>query len=107
MTPTFALQHKLPRLPVPSLRETCALYLHSVKPLQTPEEHAKTAKLVADFLASDLAASLQQRLIDIDRASPYNWLEDNFWLKKGAIERTIRGCMHILIFVTSSVLGVA
>lgn len=81
--PTFSLQHTLARLPVPSLEASCALYLKSIIPLQTAEEHAKTKAIVADFLASDLSKSLQQRLIDIDHASPTNWLEDNFWLKKG------------------------
>jgi carnitine O-acetyltransferase len=80
---TFSLQHTLPKLPVPSLEESCALYLKSLLPIQTPEEHAKTKAIVADFLASELSKSLQQRLIDIDHSSPTNWLEDNFWLKKG------------------------
>jgi carnitine O-acetyltransferase len=81
--PTFSLQYTLPRLPVPSLDESCALYLKSIIPLQTSQEHEKTKSIVSDFLASDLSKSLQQRLVDIDRASPTNWLEDNFWLKKG------------------------
>jgi carnitine O-acetyltransferase len=81
--PTFSLQHTLPRLPVPSLQETCSLYLHSLLPLQTPEEHEKSKAIVHDFMNSPLASSLQQRLIDIDRHSPRNWLEDNYWLRKG------------------------
>ncbi|KAI7902342.1 acyltransferase ChoActase/COT/CPT, partial [Cokeromyces recurvatus] len=84
--PTFSLQHTLPKLPVPSLEETCSLYLKSVKPLQSTEEHEKTRTIVAEFLASDLSKSLQQRLIDIDHVSPTNWLEDNFWLKKAYLE---------------------
>lgn len=83
MAGTFSLQHKLPRLPVPSLEESCALYLKSLLPLQTPEEHARTKKLVVDFVSGELGKSLQQRLVDIDRVSPNNWLEDNFWLRKG------------------------
>ncbi|KAI8147009.1 acyltransferase ChoActase/COT/CPT [Fennellomyces sp. T-0311] len=86
MTKTFSLQHTLPRLPVPSLKESCAIYLHSLKPLLTPEQFAQSEKHVADFLASDLSRSLQQRLIDIDRSSPSNWLEDNFWLRKAYLE---------------------
>jgi carnitine O-acetyltransferase len=81
--PTFSLQHTLPRLPVPSLEETCTLYLQTLVPFQTPEEHEKSKKIVHDFMNSKLANSLQQRLIDIDRSSPKNWLEDNFWIKKG------------------------
>lgn len=84
--PTFSLQHSLPRLPIPSLEETCALYLKSLIPLQTKEEHEKTTAIVHDFLNSKLSKSLQQRLIDIDRTSPTNWLEDNFWLKKAYLE---------------------
>ncbi|KAI8340703.1 acyltransferase ChoActase/COT/CPT [Chlamydoabsidia padenii] len=84
--PTFSLQHTLPRLPVPSLQETCSLYLHSLLPLQTPEEHEKSKSIIHDFMNSRLAASLQQRLIDIDNHSPRNWLEDNYWLKKAYLE---------------------
>lgn len=81
--PTYSLQYTLPRLPVPSLEETCALYLKSLIPLQTKEEHENSRATVQDFLKGDLSKSLQQRLIDIERTSPNNWLEDNFWLKKG------------------------
>ncbi|CAO3664520.1 hypothetical protein G6F70_006643 [Rhizopus microsporus] len=84
--PTFSLQNTLPRLPVPSLEETCALYLKTIVPLQTKEEHEKTRQIVQDFLKSELSKSLQQRLIDLDRASPNNWLEDNFWLRKAYLE---------------------
>ncbi|KAF7720979.1 hypothetical protein EC973_005653 [Apophysomyces ossiformis] len=84
--PTFSLQHTLPRLPVPSLKESCALYLRSIQPLQTEAEHAKTRQIVEDFVSSELGKSLQQRLVDIDRSSPYNWLEDNFWLRKAYLE---------------------
>ncbi|KAI9498725.1 acyltransferase ChoActase/COT/CPT [Zychaea mexicana] len=86
MTRTYSLQHTLPRLPVPSLKESCALYLQSLKPLLTPEQLAQSEKHVSDFLASELSRSLQQRLIDIDLASPNNWLEDNFWLRKAYLE---------------------
>jgi carnitine O-acetyltransferase len=80
---TFGLQHTLPRLPIPSLEHTCSVYLKSIIPLQTIDEHAKSKAIVNDFLHSELSQSLQQRLIDIDRTSPSNWLEDNFWLRKG------------------------
>ncbi|OBZ82962.1 Carnitine O-acetyltransferase [Choanephora cucurbitarum] len=79
---TFSQQQTLPRLPIPSLEETCTLYLKSIMPLQTPEEHARTKSIVEEFCSNPLSRSLQQRLIDLDRASPNNWLEDNFWLRK-------------------------
>lgn len=86
---TYSMQHTVPRLPIPSLEESCALYLQSLRPLLSHEEYTKSAKLVHDFVNSDLGKSLQQRLVDIDHASPYNWLEDNFWLRKGKRYKTI------------------
>lgn len=80
---SFSQQHSLPRLPIPTLEYTCSVYLKSLVPLQTKEEHEKTKAIVEDFLKSNISKSLQQRLIDIDRVSPSNWLEDNFWLRKG------------------------
>ncbi|ORZ24642.1 acyltransferase ChoActase/COT/CPT [Absidia repens] len=83
---TFALQNTLPRLPIPSLQKTCSLYLHSLLPFQTPEEHEKSKAIIQDFMNSSLASSLQQRLVDIDHHSPRNWLEDNYWLRKAYLE---------------------
>jgi carnitine O-acetyltransferase len=80
---TFSLQNTLPRLPVPSLEETCKRYINSIEPLLSPEAFEQSKKHVLDFLNGPVGPSLQQRLIDIDRASPYNWLEDNFWFRKG------------------------
>ncbi|SAM02327.1 hypothetical protein [Absidia glauca] len=83
--PTFSLEDTYPRLPVPPLQQTCSLYLHSLLPFQTPKEHEKSKAVVHDFMNSTLAKSLQERLIDIDRRSPGNWLDD-FWLKKAYLE---------------------
>lgn len=103
--PTFSLQNTLPRLPVPSLEETCALYLKTIVPLQTKEEHEKTRQIVQDFLKSELSKSLQQRLIDLDRASPNNWLEDNFWLRKGKSIYTHRYHNSYIFFSVCSLFG--
>ncbi|KAI8875050.1 CoA-dependent acyltransferase [Backusella circina FSU 941] len=83
---TFSLQNTLPRLPVPSLEETCKLYIKSIEPLLSPEDFAQSKKKVLNFLNGPVGPSLQQRLIDIDRTSPFNWLEDNFWLRKAYME---------------------
>ncbi|KAI8330433.1 acyltransferase ChoActase/COT/CPT [Chlamydoabsidia padenii] len=82
---TFSLQEKHPRLPIPSLKDSCSLYLHSLRPLQTPAEHEKSKAIIYDFMNSPLAESLQQRLHDIDRHSSTNWLDD-IWLKKAYLE---------------------
>jgi len=45
-------------------------------------ELAKREQHISAFLASPLSAQLQQRLIDVDRTTPNNWLDDRFWLQK-------------------------
>ncbi|RUP44358.1 acyltransferase ChoActase/COT/CPT [Jimgerdemannia flammicorona] len=80
---TFQFQSTLPHLPIPSLEETCARYLHSLRPVLTPAELAQTEAHIADFLKpGGVGQRAQQQLIDLDRASPFNWLDDNFWLRK-------------------------
>jgi carnitine O-acetyltransferase len=79
---TFSLQHTLPRLPVPSLEATCARYLQSLRPLLSETEFQDSERRVKGFLASPLSKQLQERLIDLERSTPYNWLDDSFWLQK-------------------------
>lgn len=50
---TFARQHELPKLPVPSLEDSLDKYLTALKPLQRSEEHAKTKQVVEAFLKGD------------------------------------------------------
>ncbi|EST07791.1 Acyltransferase ChoActase/COT/CPT [Kalmanozyma brasiliensis GHG001] len=60
---TFEGQSKLPHLPIPTLEDTCQRYLSSLQPLQTPEQHATTQSVVADFLKTDgpiVQAQLQE-----------------------------------------------
>ncbi|KAL0083601.1 acyltransferase ChoActase/COT/CPT [Phycomyces blakesleeanus] len=83
---TYSFQDTLPRLPIPSLKNSCDLYLRTLVPLLTPQEYANTERIVTEFQTSELAQSLQQRLVDLDQKSPYNWLEDNFWLNKAYLE---------------------
>jgi len=47
---TFAYQDKLPKLPIPPIRDTCERYLRAVAPLQDEKEHAATKKAVQEFL---------------------------------------------------------
>ncbi|KIO31608.1 hypothetical protein M407DRAFT_67722 [Tulasnella calospora MUT 4182] len=89
--PTFHHQRSLPRLPVPPLRASLDRYLKSLEPvLEQNEEQGGEAKDAAlrarqewaQEFENGIGKALQQRLIDLDRASPNNWLNDNFWLKK-------------------------
>nr|GAT52991.1 predicted protein [Mycena chlorophos] len=47
---TFAGQDALPKLPIPSLQDTCRRYLTALKALQNEHEHEMTQAAVADFL---------------------------------------------------------
>lgn len=58
---TFAMQDKLPKLPIPELGSTMKKYLSSLKPLQSPREHAETQQAVEEFLKHD-GPELQERL---------------------------------------------
>ncbi|KAI8055789.1 acyltransferase ChoActase/COT/CPT [Syncephalis plumigaleata] len=76
--PLYAFQDKLPHLPVPDLKETCAKYLRTVRPLLDDTAFARTEKVVEKFqqpggLGEQLQKRLQERAADpkVD-----NWLEE-------------------------------
>lgn len=93
---TFSQQRNLPRLPVPTLEQTFDKYLKSLSPFlhqleeqgklegsTAEKELAKRKQWVQDFLAKGaLGPKLQQRLIDVDRTTDNNWLDDRWWLQK-------------------------
>ncbi|CAG8739221.1 12807_t:CDS:2, partial [Acaulospora morrowiae] len=84
---TFSNQHKLPKLPVPSLEETIAKYLKSLRPLLSDADFARNESYAKDFLRPNgLGQLLQQRLLDVDRIAPHNWLDDTWWIKKAYLE---------------------
>nr|GAT46572.1 predicted protein [Mycena chlorophos] len=85
----------LPRLPVPELRQTLDRYLRSIEPFLLEDERRggipfKTAYALrrewADEFASGVGSLCQDRLLALDRASPNNWLDDNFWTNKAYLE---------------------
>lgn len=86
---------RLPRLPVPDLRKTLDRYLKSLEPFLLEDEarggpsfvsaHALRKKW-ADEFACGIGQVCQQRLVALDKLSPNNWLDDNFWLKKAYLE---------------------
>ncbi|KAJ3130952.1 hypothetical protein HK100_007108 [Physocladia obscura] len=78
---TFALQYTLPRLPIPSLQETLALYLKTLVPIARSNAELKKAEaVVKQFEQSSAAAQLQARLIEHDKLQPGSWLY-NWWLQ--------------------------
>lgn len=88
-------QTSMPRLPVPPLEQTTKRYLQSLVPflLQSaqasdkPQEHFEREYRLRQTWANELCAEgglgnrLQDRLIDVDRSSPHNWLDDNYWIQ--------------------------
>ncbi|KAJ7158644.1 acyltransferase ChoActase/COT/CPT [Mycena filopes] len=85
----------LPRLPVPDLRKTLDRYLRSIQPFLLEDEahgglpyetaYSLRAKW-ADEFATGVGQLCQDRLLALDRASPNNWLDDNFWMNKAYLE---------------------
>eukprot|EP00759_Apiculatamorpha_spiralis_P053395 PhF_6_TR6183/c0_g1_i1/m.9273/K00624/E2.3.1.7; carnitine O-acetyltransferase len=74
-------QSKLPRLPIPTLEETCSLYLDSLIGICTAEEFSQAKKSVEDFLrpggiGEQLQHCLQQKEkeMSLNHSSP-SWLE--------------------------------
>ncbi|KAF8638322.1 hypothetical protein AX17_002342 [Amanita inopinata Kibby_2008] len=85
----------LPRLPIPDLRQTLDRYLASLEPLLLQNEakggmsyssaYALRVKWAGEF-EQGIGKVLQDRLHALDRASPNNWLDDNFWIYKAYLE---------------------
>ncbi|KAG2122802.1 uncharacterized protein EDB93DRAFT_1259221 [Suillus bovinus] len=73
---TFANQHTLPKLPVPSLDDTCKRYLTALRGLQDDKEHAATQHAVRTFLDSE-GPALQRRLNEWAQEKA-SYIED-FW----------------------------
>ncbi|CAH0521946.1 unnamed protein product [Peronospora belbahrii] len=73
---TFCHQKELPKLPIPTLEETCQRYLASVKALQTSEEHQITQRHVKQFLQQD-GLRLHEKLLNYEK-NKVSFIED-FW----------------------------
>ncbi|KAF8969174.1 acyltransferase ChoActase/COT/CPT [Flammula alnicola] len=83
------------RLPVPPLRHTLDKYLTSLEPFLLEDEshggmsfssaYALREKWANEF-ESGIGHTLQERLVALDKVSPDNWLDDNFWINKAYLE---------------------
>lgn len=84
--PMLRFQDSLPRLPVPTLEETAARYLKTLRPLLTPSELEASTKAVQEFIAPNgPGRRLQEKLI-ARREDPkvknwmYEWWNDAAYL---------------------------
>ncbi len=82
-TGTFDYDDQLPRLPIPTLEETCERFLERCSPLLTDEELTATAATVEKFLALDSPARTWQGEIERFDRTPgvHSWL-DAFWTSR-------------------------
>lgn len=79
-TPTFALEDQLPRVPLPTLEESCERFLAWCAPLIDADQRAATEAEVAAFLRpGGWGQVLQSELEKYDSAEGvHSWL-DTFW----------------------------
>ncbi|KAI8092592.1 acyltransferase ChoActase/COT/CPT [Halteromyces radiatus] len=79
--PMFQYQANLPKLPVPELNRTIAMYLKSVRPLLSDAEYQKTEQAAKEFIApGGLGQELQKRLVArAQDPNIVNWMEE-WWL---------------------------
>jgi carnitine O-acetyltransferase len=77
---TFGSEDRLPRLPLPTLEESCEKFIAWCAPLLTPDEVAATRIAVASFLRPEgPARKLQAALTDYNACDGvHSWL-DAFW----------------------------
>ncbi|ETV98866.1 hypothetical protein H310_08365 [Aphanomyces invadans] len=77
--PLYAHQKSLPKLPVPTLADTCALYLQTVRPLTTDAEFDATKAAVDAFLRGPLGPTLQKRLEERAASRPNSSYLAEWW----------------------------
>lgn len=77
---TFGNEERLPKVPLPTVAQSCARLLEWCAPLLSAEQLARTRSAVDEFLAPDSPAhALQEALREFDaRADTHSWL-DEFW----------------------------
>ncbi|KZS94267.1 acyltransferase ChoActase/COT/CPT [Sistotremastrum niveocremeum HHB9708] len=100
---TSTPKRPFPRLPVPSLHHTLEQYLRSIDPFLDDTSltgHKIKSDAVCERQAwlqdfeTGVGARCQERLLELDKVSEFNWLDDNFWLRKAYHEPRIPLLIH-------------
>lgn len=102
---TYGNEDRLPRVPLPTLEDSCARFLTWCSPLLTEAERAATKAAVSAFLAPDSAAhTLHTALERYDRTEGvHSWL-DTFWPARylGRRDRIALNANFFFLFQDSS-----
>ncbi|MFC9994824.1 choline/carnitine O-acyltransferase [Nocardia sp. NPDC127526] len=105
---TFAHDEQLPRVPLPTLEESCTRFLHWCAPLLTSAEYADTAATVADLLRPDSPARTLHADLQRFDAEPGvgSWL-DEFWPSRylGRRDRIALNANFFFLFRDDTVLA--
>ncbi|XP_061116834.1 carnitine O-acetyltransferase-like [Conger conger] len=78
-------QEGLPKLPVPSLKQTCERYLAVLEPIINEEELSHTRELMAEFLRPGGVGERLQKGLERRARKTENWLSD-WWLQTAYLE---------------------
>ncbi|GAB2536667.1 choline/carnitine O-acyltransferase [Nocardia heshunensis] len=105
---TFAFDEQLPRVPLPTLEESCTRFLHWCAPLLTSDQYAATAASVEDLLRPDSPArTLHADLERFDNTPGVgSWL-DEFWPSRylGRRDRIALNANFFFLFRDDTVLA--
>ncbi|WP_328406853.1 choline/carnitine O-acyltransferase [Nocardia sp. NBC_00403] len=102
---TFGNDEQLPRLPIPTLEDTCERFLERCSPLLTAEELTVTVAAVEQLLASDSPARTWHAEIERFDRTPgvHSWL-DTFWTSRhlGRRDRIALNANFFFLFADSA-----
>lgn len=105
---TFAYDEQLPRVPLPTLEESCTRFLHWCAPLLTGDQYAATAATVEDLLRPDSPARTLHADLQRYDAEPGvgSWL-DEFWPSRylGRRDRIALNANFFFLFRDDTVLA--
>ncbi|MFB7723841.1 choline/carnitine O-acyltransferase [Nocardia sp. NPDC056100] len=105
---TFAHDDQLPRVPLPTLEESCTRFLHWSAPLLSSDEYAATAAAVEDLLRPDSPARTLHADLQRFDAEPGvgSWL-DEFWPSRylGRRDRIALNANFFFLFRDDTVLA--
>jgi carnitine O-acetyltransferase len=104
-TTTFTSERSLPRVPLPTLEESCERFLEWCGPLLTADEFATTEAAVESFLLPDSPAHRLQGALEQYNASDgvHSWL-DAFWADRylGRRDPIALNANYFILFKPSS-----